>query len=153
MREIVTLHVGNCGIRIGEALYYRLIQEHALTAEGAMLPVDEERTPTSLQTYFTEVGKRWVPRAVHVEMGERASSSLMSGSLSGLFDPDSIYAGNLSSYDTFASCYHNSEAQPIRELAIEALRRQLEHCDSIECVQVTHSACGGSGSGLHSRLL
>ena len=59
----------------------------------------------------------------------------------------------MGSSSTFASGFYGAEPLELCTKAMEAFRREAENCESVECIQITHSMTGGSGSGLQSKLL
>ena len=69
MREIISVQVGQCGNQIGGKFWETICAEHGIGADG-IYKGDNAQQLERADVYFTEVdGKRWVPRAVLVDLG------------------------------------------------------------------------------------
>jgi tubulin beta len=69
MREIISVQVGQCGNQIGGKFWETICAEHGIGADG-VYKGDSSQQLERADVYFTEVdGKRWVPRAVLVDLG------------------------------------------------------------------------------------
>lgn len=93
-----------------------------------------------------------VPRAVLCDL-EPSSIDLVKCSCIGrLFNPDCFVMGKSGAGNNWAKGFFTEGAELI-DCVFDTLRRQVEHCDSLQGFQVTHSIGGGSGSGMGSLLL
>jgi len=69
MREIISVQVGQCGNQIGGKFWETICAEHGIGADG-VYKGDNAQQLERADVYFTEVdAKRWVPRAVLVDLG------------------------------------------------------------------------------------
>lgn len=70
-REIISLHIGQAGIQVGESCWELFTKEHNVSSDGFM---DESaRTLTEHTTFFDETGSgHFVPRCVMVDLEVRA---------------------------------------------------------------------------------
>lgn len=66
MKEIVNIHVGQCGNQMGYDFWKGVCNEHAILPDGTC---DNSEMVQYNSTYFEEVdNSRWVPRAVLVDL-------------------------------------------------------------------------------------
>ena len=70
MREVISIHIGQAGVQIGNACWELYCLEHGLQPDG-MLPNDDSigEADDSFNTFFGETGSgKHVPRAVFVDL-------------------------------------------------------------------------------------
>nr|CAH8822656.1 unnamed protein product [Trichobilharzia regenti] len=66
MHEIISIHVGQCGIQLGNACWELFCLEHGVKPDGLMKhpPADELYT-----TFFSEASKnKYIPRSIFVDL-------------------------------------------------------------------------------------
>lgn len=69
-REVISLHIGQAGIAVGESCWELFTQEHHVTPDGFMDP--DMRNETEYSTFFEETsGGHYVPRCVMVDLEVR----------------------------------------------------------------------------------
>ena len=69
MREVISIHVGQAGVQMGNACWELYCMEHGIQPDGLMLLEDEEENDISYQTFFSETGSgKNVPRAIMVDL-------------------------------------------------------------------------------------
>jgi len=154
MAEVLSLHVGGAGIRLGSACWEFYCAEHGLTLDGTSSSddVDGDGTTTksshwrpnerSPETFFKVTSKgRHVPRALFLDTESSALDELRRAR--DLFDVDSmvLMAGDhkkpkqsSSSQESWRSCYHDwkdsKEARDAIERSMEQIRKLAEDCAS-----------------------
>ena len=70
MREVISIHVGQAGVQIGNACWELYCLEHGIQPDGKM-PSDAASADStdSFTTFFSDTGSgRYVPRAVMVDL-------------------------------------------------------------------------------------
>ncbi|KJH51251.1 Tubulin/FtsZ family, GTPase domain protein [Dictyocaulus viviparus] len=66
MREVISIHVGQAGVQIGNACWELYCLEHGIQPDGIMPSKNENE---SFTTFFSETGNsRFVPRAIMVDL-------------------------------------------------------------------------------------
>ncbi|RCN37208.1 hypothetical protein ANCCAN_16909 [Ancylostoma caninum] len=66
MREVISIHVGQAGVQIGNACWELYCLEHGIQPDGLMPSKNENE---SFTTFFSETGNgRFVPRAIMVDL-------------------------------------------------------------------------------------
>ena len=71
-REVISVHVGQAGVQIGNACWELYCQEHGIQPDGRLKPHEEGKKVDesgSFSTFFSETGTgRHVPRCVMVDL-------------------------------------------------------------------------------------
>ena len=70
MREIISVHIGQAGVQMGNACWELYCLEHGIQPDGHM-PIDPttaEEFDDSFNTFFYETNGKHVPRAVFVDL-------------------------------------------------------------------------------------
>jgi len=150
MKEIVSIHVGQCGNQIGYDFWEGVCQEHSIQPD--MTCTDPENADFN-NTYFEEVDEnRWVPRAVLVDLEPGVHNKITADTYGSIFNPDMIYNDSPGAGNNFATGFYSTGSEIIEEV-MEGIRKQAEKCDQMEAFQVTHSIGGGTGSGMGSLIM
>ena len=69
MREVISVHVGQAGVQIGNACWELYCLEHGIQPDGTMPSESQTQGDDSFSTFFSETGNgRHVPRAVMVDL-------------------------------------------------------------------------------------
>ena len=147
MRETVCVHVGQWGNQIGNQFWNQLLHEHEKTPDN-----DE-----ALSAFFRFAPQRdgtvaMKARALLVDMECGPLQETMRGPLGALFDETQFVMDVSGSGNNFAQGHYMYGPQ-YREKFIEGIRRNAEHCDSLQTFLVTHSLGGGTGSGVGTYML
>jgi tubulin alpha len=68
---VISVHVGQAGVQIGNACWELYCQEHGIQPDGRLKPREEGHVDESgsFSTFFSEIGNgRYVPRCVMVDL-------------------------------------------------------------------------------------
>ena len=162
-REIVTIQVGQAGNQVGCRFWDLALREHAAFNPTGLYD-------DALSSFFRNVDTRYadpadIPlgdgtrpisalraRAVLVDSEEGVVGQLLRGHLSDLFDTSQLVTDVSGAGNNWAHG-HTVYGPAHRSRFLEAVRRQAESCDSIQCFSLVHSLGGGTGSGLGTYLL
>lgn len=93
-----------------------------------------------------------MPRAVLCDLEPSSINQVKCSCIGRLFNPDCYILGKCGAGNNWAKGFHTEGAE-LCDVVFETVRRQVEHCDSLQGFQMTHSIGGGSGSGMGSLLL
>ncbi|RSL49533.1 Tubulin beta chain [Fusarium duplospermum] len=152
MREIIHLQTGQCGNQIGSAFWQTLHTEHGLDSDGVYhgaTDVQSERLPV----YFSEAaGRKYVPRAVLVDLEPGTMDAIRAGPNGKLFRPDNFIFGQSGAGNNWAKGHYTEGAELIEQV-LDVVRRETEACDSLQGFQITHSLGGGTGAGMGTLLI
>ncbi|GAM25142.1 hypothetical protein SAMD00019534_083170, partial [Acytostelium subglobosum LB1] len=157
MREIVHLQVGQCGNQIGNKFWEVISEEHGIQADGSHKSSGDEKLSKlqleRINVYYNEArDKKYVPRAVLVDLEPGTMDTIRSGPNGQLFRPDNFINGQSGAGNNWAKG-HYTEGVELVESVLDVVRREAEGCDCLQGFQVTHSIGGGTGSGMGTLLI
>lgn len=149
MREIVSIHVGQCGNQVGSAFWNLMLLEHEATPDF----------DPSLSTFFTfqpspkrKSSHVMKARALLIDMECGPLNETMRSSLGPLFDEAQYIMDVSGSGNNFAQGYYYYGPR-YHEKFLDGIQNNLEKCDSLQGFFLTHSLGGGTGSGVGSYVL
>ncbi|XP_065205770.1 tubulin beta chain-like isoform X1 [Planococcus citri] len=151
MREIISVHVGQCGNSIGYKFWEVIVAEHGINVEGLHCGEDPCQLK-GINVYFREVdsetrNSRYVPRTILADLESGVFDSIREKEFGKLFEPDSFVAGSSGAGKNWAKGYF-SEGLELSSRILERIRKEAEDCDCLQGFQIVHSIGGGTGSGL-----
>lgn len=151
-REIVSLQCGQAGNQVATAFWNTITEEHCLDDDGFFVGDNREQSDR-LEVFFSEASNRkYVPRAVAVDLEPATLDAIRSGKQGHLFRPDNLISGQSGAGNIWAKGFYTEGAE-LMETVMDAIRREAESCDALQGFQVTHSLGGGTGSGMGTLLL
>jgi len=152
MREIVHLQTGQCGNQVGSAFWHNIANEHGLTADGHYNGNNEVQLER-MNVYFNEANnKKYVPRAVLVDLEPGTMDAVRSGPNGDLFRPDNFVHGQSGAGNNWAKGHYTEGAELVDQV-LDVVRREAEGCESLQGFQITHSLGGGTGAGMGTLLI
>jgi len=152
MREIIHLQVGQCGNQIGSRFWSVISDEHGIDPNGAYVG-DNELQLERINVYYNEAnGKKYVPRAVLVDLEPGTMDAIKNSANGELFRPDSFVYGQVGAGNNWAKGHYTEGAELI-DSVLEVVRKEAEGCDCLQGFQICHSLGGGTGSGMGTLLL
>ncbi|VDL98675.1 unnamed protein product, partial [Schistocephalus solidus] len=161
MREIVSLHIGQCGCQLGNAAWELYCAEHAITCEGQAY--EPPRECENIDSFFSVTGTgQYVPRSIYIDLEATNSPLLISdlttqdevrvGRWRKLFHPDKMISGCEDAANNFARGYFTTGKMMLGRVMNE-LRRTMENCDMPQGVMFFRSLSGGTGAGMTASIL
>lgn len=160
MREIITLHIGEAGIQVGNKCWELYCLEHGIGPDGYKINTgctsdknSEIMFEGNPKTFFqiNDSGK-CVPRSAYIDLEPSAINSTIEGNYGKLFHPDSMISGTEDAANNFARGYYTTGKELIPQ-SLDQLRIMIEACSSFQGFLVFNSVGGGTGSGFCSQLL
>ena len=153
MREVITIHVGGAGCRIGQAFWELLCLEHGILPDGTPNPNHEPGPGDSRSSFFAEMDSgRCVPRAVFVDTEPTVIDEIRTGDYKELFHPEQLVSGKEGCHGNFARG-HYTVGRAIIDEVLDKVRRLTDVCQGLQGFIIVHSMGGGTGSGLTARLM
>ncbi|SAM00275.1 hypothetical protein [Absidia glauca] len=143
MREIISVHVGQAGIQIGNACWELYCLEHGIQPDGR-LPEGQQTDDHSFGTFFSETSSgKQVPRTVMVDLEPTVVDEVRSEQLiSGKEDAANNYARG-----------HYTVGKEMVDTVLDRVRKLADNCTGLQGFLVFHSFGGGTGSGFGSLLM
>ncbi|KXN71612.1 tubulin nucleotide-binding domain-like protein [Conidiobolus coronatus NRRL 28638] len=150
MREVISVHVGQAGIQIGNSCWELYCLEHNIGPDG--MPLGEGLVGDP-RTFFSEAenGKR-VPRTVFVDLEPSVIDEVKTGTYNKLFHPDTLINGKEDAANNYARGHYTIGKENIDKV-VERVRKQTDNCEGLQGFLVFHSFGGGTGSGFGALLL
>ncbi|GAB5365826.1 hypothetical protein AAMO2058_001091400 [Amorphochlora amoebiformis] len=154
MREILSIHLGQAGIQVGNACWELYCLEHGIQPDGKM-PKDNSKgkEDDAFNTFFSETSSgQHVPRALFLDLEPNAIDEIKTGTYRALFHPEQLISGKEDAANNYARG-HYTIGKEIVDLALDRVRRLADACTGLQGFLVFNSVGGGTGSGLGSLLL
>uniref|UniRef100_A0A914NM49 Tubulin/FtsZ GTPase domain-containing protein n=1 Tax=Meloidogyne incognita TaxID=6306 RepID=A0A914NM49_MELIC len=98
MREVVSLHVGQAGVQIGNACWELYCLEHGIQPDGRM-PADDTVgiEDHSYNTFFSET-----PSAIFIDLEPTVIDEIRTGTYRQLFHPEQLITGKEDAANNYA---------------------------------------------------
>ncbi|XP_055389838.1 tubulin alpha-1C chain-like [Condylostylus longicornis] len=155
MREIISIHVGQCGVQFGNACWELYCLEHGIQPDGNM-PPDKNcggRDESSFNTFFNENGcGKHVPRAIFVDLEPTVIDEVRTGTYRQLFHPEQLITGKEDAANNYARG-HYTIGKEIIDLVLDRIRKLADQCPGLQGFFIFHSTGGGTGSGFAGLLM
>ena len=145
MREIVSLHIGQCGIQLGNACWELFCLEHVIEPDGEMLSKEVISVGDQLdvqfdksigsddafRTFFSETGEgKHVPRSVFLDLEPTVIDQVKTGTYRQLFHPEQLISGKQDAANNFARGYY-SIGKDIIDISLDRIRKLADQCSSL----------------------
>ena len=154
MREVISLHVGQAGVQMGNACWELYCLEHGIHPDGSIpQEYQEEAADDSFTTFFSETGSgKYVPRAVMVDLEPTVIDEVRTGTYRSLFHPSLMITGKEDAANNYARGHYTVGKEQI-EVTLDRIRRLADASNGLQGFLLFHSFGGGTGSGFTSMLL
>jgi len=152
-REIISVHVGQGGVQMGNACWELYCIEHDIEPNGNM-PSDTsagEDDPFNTFCRETAAGKH-VPRAVYVDLEPTVIDEIRMGAYKEMYNPDQLLTGKEDAANNYARG-HYTVGKEILDTTMDHIRKLTDNCSGLQGFLVYHATGGGTGSGLGALIL
>ena len=154
MREVISLHVGQAGVQIGNACWELYCLEHGIKPDGRI--ADDKsvgKEDDSFNTFFSETqGGKHVPRAIFVDLEPSVVDEVRNGVYKHLFHPEQLITGKEDAANNYARGHYTVGKEHV-DSVVDRVRKLTENCTGLQGFLVFHSFGGGTGSGFASLLM
>ncbi|ETO12554.1 hypothetical protein RFI_24821 [Reticulomyxa filosa] len=163
MREIISIHVGQAGIQVGNACWELYCLEHGIQPDGT---VPSEKSigggDDAFNTFFSETGSgKHVPRCVFLDLEPSVIDEVRSGTYKQLFQlsnqkdertrsyfiPQQLISGKEDAANNYARG-HYTIGKEIVDLCLDRIRKLADNCTGLQGFLFFNSVGGGTGSGV-----
>lgn len=142
MREIISLHIGQAGVRTGAACWELFCLEHNITPQGQLADgpgFDDDK----LSTFFSEEESgKYVPRCVFLDLETGVVDEVRDGLYRDLYRPEQIISGKEDAANIFARGYNTLGREKI-DVCMEQIRKMADASD-VQGFMIYHSVGGGA---------
>uniref|UniRef100_A0A915DQH7 Tubulin/FtsZ GTPase domain-containing protein n=1 Tax=Ditylenchus dipsaci TaxID=166011 RepID=A0A915DQH7_9BILA len=112
MREVISIHIGQAGVQIGNACWELYCREHGIEMDGKIDPENKVKAGDSFSTFFSETGNgHYVPRAVMADLEPTVIDQIRHGPYKNLFHPEQLISGKEDAANNYARG-HYTVARP-----------------------------------------
>lgn len=136
-REMLSLHVGQCGNQIGMSFYEKLCNEHGISPDG-MLREDATAVDRKDVFFYQADDEHYIPRAILLDLEPRVIDKIRAGPYRQLFNEENIFvdmegggAGN-----NWGTGY--TRAETVKDEILEMIDREVGGSDSLEGFMLMH---------------
>lgn len=151
MREIVSLHIGQAGVQIGNSCWELYCAEHNIQPDGQLS--EQSLDDDSSSSFFYRTSRNtFVPRTVMVDLEPGVINEIKVGEYKNLFHPQSLINGKEDAANNYARGHYTVGSEML-EPVMEEIRRAVSICDGLQGFLIFHSFGGGTGSGFGSLLM
>jgi len=145
---VIPIFVGQCGVQIGSEFWKQVMFEEDINFNGVA-----EVSEIAHSVHFEENHDRWIPRCLFLDTESTVIDEvLQTGKLSKILTRECMVAGQECASDSFGRGYHGCYPL-LRAQVINKIRRLCERCNFLNCVNIVSSICGGTGSGVATRMV
>jgi len=155
MREIITIHVGQAGIQLGNACWELFCLEHNIQPDGYKSSESITSEHDAFAKIFSEdsaTSQKYTARSVFIDLEPDSIDQLRTGTYRELFPTDQLISGKEDKCQNFARSYGSGGKQYI-DTCLDRIRKVADDCTDLEGFIIFNSVGGGTGSGLGSLLL
>eukprot|EP01027_Heterolobosea_sp_BB2_P023748 GEZU01035730.1.p1 GENE.GEZU01035730.1~~GEZU01035730.1.p1 ORF type:complete len:445 (+),score=203.06 GEZU01035730.1:191-1525(+) len=150
MREVISLHIGQAGIQLGNACWELYTLEHGIRPDGTM---EKKVEDNSFTTFFSEAGTgKYVPRAIFLDLEPSVIDQVRTSEYKSLFHPNQMIAGKEDAANNFARGHYTIGKEMV-DKALDRIRKLADNCNGLQGFLIFNAVGGGTGSGLTSLLL
>ncbi|ESO82085.1 hypothetical protein LOTGIDRAFT_198277 [Lottia gigantea] len=154
MREVISIHIGQAGVQMGNACWELYCLEHGIQPDGQM-PSDKTigGGDDSFNTFFAETGSgKHVPRTIFMDLEPNVVDEVRTGTYRQLFHPEQLITGKEDAANNYARG-HYTVGKEIIDLVLDRTRKLADQCTGLQGFLIFHSFGGGTGSGFTSLLM
>lgn len=151
-REVILIHIGQAGIKVGDICWRQFCLEHKVETDGTInqsYPSSDEYLKGIFDNHETNPNKV-TPRAIFIDLEPAAMEDVREGSWKPLYDSRGFVCGKEDAGNNFA---RGKKAQGVLRAAMKQIRRMAERCNRLEGFFLMHAVGGGTGSGFVASLL
>ena len=155
MREVISLHIGQAGVQIGNSCWELYCLEHGIGPDG-LVSEEKPNTPTkgeSFTTFFSTTGAgKFVPRAIFADLESSVIDEVRTGKYRQLFHPEQLITGKEDAANNYARGHYTVGKEQVDNVT-DKIRKLCEQCVSLQGFFIFRSFGGGTGSGFTSLLM
>ena len=129
MREIISLHVGQAGVQIGNSCWELYCLEHGLNPDGT---IGASMDNKNLSTFFSETGGgKFVPRSVFIDLETSVIDQVRTGKYRQLFHPEQMISGKEDAANNYARG-HYTIGKELVDKVLDRIRKLSDACSGLQ---------------------
>eukprot|EP01025_Chloroclados_australasicus_P068755 TRINITY_DN9580_c0_g1_i2.p2 TRINITY_DN9580_c0_g1~~TRINITY_DN9580_c0_g1_i2.p2 ORF type:complete len:451 (+),score=55.27 TRINITY_DN9580_c0_g1_i2:1296-2648(+) len=152
MREVISIHIGQAGIQVGNSCWELYCLEHGINQDGTLGEAISGRDD-SFSTFFNETGYgKYVPRGIFIDLEPTVVDEVRTGAYRSLFHPEQLISGKEDAANNYARG-HYTVGKELIDKCLDRIRKLSDSCSGLQGFLIFNAVGGGTGSGLTSLLL
>uniref|UniRef100_A0AC35UD31 Tubulin alpha chain n=1 Tax=Rhabditophanes sp. KR3021 TaxID=114890 RepID=A0AC35UD31_9BILA len=159
-REVISIHIGQAGVQIGNACWELYCLEHGISPDGTMHDDDSFGIEDdSFNTFFSETGLgKHIPRALFVDLEPTVIDEIRTGTYRHLFHSQQLLTGKEDAANNYARG-HYTIGREIIDVTVGSINltrimtQFIENTSSLQGFLIFYSFGGGTGSGFTALLM
>jgi len=153
VREVLHIQIGQCGNQIGTKFWENIAQEHGLSTDGTYVGTDPVQLE-KIDVYYQETrNDAFVPRAILVDMEKSVLNHVQQKTYGKMFRPSNFCSRTEGAANCFMNGCYSDVARTLGQEVVEVMRHEIERTNCLQGFTYSHSAAGGTGSGLTMQIL
>lgn len=149
--EIIVIHMGQGGNRLGARFWEAIADEHGIELTGSGYGDKDQQLKYTNVFFKTSTDGRFFPRAILADLESGNVEAVGAGPCGKLFKSDNFVFGQIGSENNWAKGY--TEGAGLIDAVLDVIRQEAEECTNLQGFILIHSIGGGTGSGMGSLLL
>ncbi|KAL1451603.1 hypothetical protein WDU94_005964 [Cyamophila willieti] len=134
MREVISVHVGQAGVQIGNSCWELYCLEHGIQPDGQMATDEMIGANDSFSTFFSETGAgKYVPRTVFVDLEPTVVDETRTGTFRQLFHPEQLISGKEDAASNYARG-HYTIGKEVVGLVLDRIRKLVDQCTGLQVI-------------------
>ncbi|KAJ7805654.1 tubulin alpha [Mycena olivaceomarginata] len=139
MREVISIHIGQAGVQIGNACWELYTLEHGLSPDGRITAESPSASDGGFSTFFSETGSgKHVPRSLYVDLEPSVIDDVKTGPYRSLFHPETMVTGKEDAANNYARG-HYTVGKELIDPVMDKIRRLADNCSGLQGFFVFHS--------------
>ena len=148
MNEIISIHIGQAGVKLGSTFWELFCLEHQIEPNGDVQVGDP--VPGS---FFQEIApNKFQSRSIFIDSAPTSIDEIRKGTFRELFEAVNLISGQQDSSNNFAKGRYSFGKEMI-DSCLDRVRRTAETCANLQGFMMFNSVGGGTGSGFTSLLM
>jgi tubulin alpha len=153
MREVLSVHIGQCGVQIGSNFWELLALEHQIQPDASLKDKSTLEKDDTFTNFFAEDAKgTFTSRSIFVDLEPTTIDEVRKGTYNQIHQHGNLIAGKEDAAHNYARG-HFTIGKEVIDKTLDKIRKMTENCSSLQGFLITQALGGGTGSGFGSLLL
>ncbi|KAL4488401.1 hypothetical protein ABPG72_019251 [Tetrahymena utriculariae] len=153
MKEIITICLGQCGIRIGNQVWKLFCEEHKIELSGIKRQSSNTEGQENLLSFFKEsISEKITPISIFIDLDTQQIDEIKNGQYRTLYKPDCLISSKEDTGGLFARSYYTAGRSTL-DISINQIRKVAESCSYLHGFIIYSTSSGGASSGLGNLIL
>ncbi|KAL4501499.1 hypothetical protein ABPG72_021306 [Tetrahymena utriculariae] len=156
MKEIICIHIGQCGIQLGNSSWELFCLEHGIQLDGQIFrdkSINHEINEDNSSLFQEIKSGKYVPRSIFIDLDPIVVNEVRTGTYKMLFHPNNLISGKEDASNIFPRGSYTLGKELLLDISLDRIRKLADNCSNLQGFLIFRSTGGGTGSGLGSQIL